>query len=147
MGVLNIRVLGGGVLASPKRPERLFVMTTVTDLDNEMRCAAAVRTALGDDYGTPAQAALRFVLGNRDLASRVVGIPDRPARRGARGGPAGTVADGRRLEARRTVGQRVQAVTPHCNSHRAGARLAGVGGARGSVCRSGTAPRDYAIAP
>ena len=31
---------------------------------------------LGDDYGTPAQAALRFVLGNRDLSSRVVGIAD-----------------------------------------------------------------------
>jgi D-threo-aldose 1-dehydrogenase len=74
MGVLNIRVLGGGPLASAKRPEHLFMMTTVTDLDNEVRCAAAVRKVLGDDYGTPAQAALRFVLGNRDLATRVIGI-------------------------------------------------------------------------
>ena len=49
-------------------------MTTDTDLANEMRCAEAVRTALGDAYGTPAQAALRFVLGNRDLAARVIGI-------------------------------------------------------------------------
>ena len=30
--------------------------------------------ALGDSYGTPAQAALRFVLGNRDFATRVIGI-------------------------------------------------------------------------
>jgi D-threo-aldose 1-dehydrogenase len=76
MGVLNIRVWGGGTLASEKRPENLFMMTTVSDLDNEVRCATAVRKVLGDQYGTPAQAALRFVLGNRDLASRVIGIAE-----------------------------------------------------------------------
>ena len=76
MGVLNIRVWAGGALASPNRPAGLFMMTTGTDLDNEMRCAAAVRQVLGDGYGTPAQAALRFVLGNRDVTSRVVGISD-----------------------------------------------------------------------
>jgi len=77
MGVLNIRVWGGGTLASTKRPEHLFfMMTTGTDLDNELRCAAAVKQALGDDYGTPAQAALRFVLGNRDFASRVIGLAE-----------------------------------------------------------------------
>src|SRR5262249_40587676 len=64
MGVLNIRTWAGGVLASAERPARLFVMTANTDVDNEVRCAAAVRAALGDGYGTPAQAALRFVLGN-----------------------------------------------------------------------------------
>ena len=74
MGVMNIRVWAGGVLASPARPDALFVMTSDTDLGNEMRCAAAVREALGDSYGTPAQAALRFVLGNRDFATRVLGI-------------------------------------------------------------------------
>jgi L-galactose dehydrogenase/L-glyceraldehyde 3-phosphate reductase len=76
MGVLNIRVWAGGVLASPNRPDGLFMMTTGTDIDNEMRCAAAVRQALGTVYGTPAQAALRFVLGNRDVTSRVIGISD-----------------------------------------------------------------------
>ena len=90
MGVLNIRVWAGGPLASAKRPEHLFMMTTVTDLDNEVRCAAAVRKVLGDEYGTPAQAALRFVLGNRDLSSRVVGhCRARATRRGARGGRQG----------------------------------------------------------
>jgi D-threo-aldose 1-dehydrogenase len=73
MGVLNIRVWAGGVLASPNPPDALLVMTSDTDLNNEMRCAAAVRSALeGDD--TPAQAALRFVLGNRDFSARVIGI-------------------------------------------------------------------------
>src|SRR5262245_33974237 len=86
MGVLNIRVWAGGVLASPARPARLFVMTADTDADNEVRCAAAVRAALAseatssaraaldDAYGSPAQAALRFALGNKEFATRVIGI-------------------------------------------------------------------------
>jgi L-galactose dehydrogenase/L-glyceraldehyde 3-phosphate reductase len=78
MGVLNIRVWAGGPLATAKRPDRLAVLTGGTDLENELRCAAAVRTALGDAYGTPAQAALRFVLGNSDIATRVIGISELP---------------------------------------------------------------------
>ncbi len=74
MGVLNIRVWAGGVLASPEPPKNLFVMTADTNFANEVDCAAAVRAALADRHGTPAQAALRFALGNRDLATRVVGI-------------------------------------------------------------------------
>lgn len=74
MGILAIRIWAGGPLASAKRPERLSVMTAGTDLDNEMRCAAAVHAALGTEYGTPAQAALRFVMGSRDLSARVIGI-------------------------------------------------------------------------
>jgi L-galactose dehydrogenase/L-glyceraldehyde 3-phosphate reductase len=76
MGILAIRVMAGGVLASPRPPDRLAMMTSVTDLDNEVRCAAAVRAALGSSYGTPAQVALRFALGNHDLASRVIGITE-----------------------------------------------------------------------
>ena len=76
MGMLNIRVWAGGPLASATRPERLSMMTSGTDLDNEMRCAEAVRLALGDAYGTPAQAALRFALSNHDLTSRVIGISE-----------------------------------------------------------------------
>ena len=76
MGMLAIRVLAGGPLASPRRPEGLAVLTSDTDVDNEMRAAAAVRAALGPGYGTPAQTALRFTLGNRDLASRVIGFTE-----------------------------------------------------------------------
>jgi aryl-alcohol dehydrogenase-like predicted oxidoreductase len=35
-----------------------------------------VQAALGASYGTPAQVALRFTLGNRDLSSRVIGITE-----------------------------------------------------------------------
>jgi aryl-alcohol dehydrogenase-like predicted oxidoreductase len=52
------------------------VMTSGTDMANEIRCAAAVRSALGAGYGSPAQAALRFVLANRDFATRVIGITE-----------------------------------------------------------------------
>jgi aryl-alcohol dehydrogenase-like predicted oxidoreductase len=76
MGMLAIRVFAGGTLASPQRPDRLVMMTSDTDLDNEVRCAAATRAALGASHGTPAQAALRFTLGNRDLSSRVIGITE-----------------------------------------------------------------------
>jgi D-threo-aldose 1-dehydrogenase len=78
MGILNIRVWAGGPLATPKPPARLSVMTAGTDVDNEVRCAAAVRAALGGGYGTPAQTALRFVLGNSDIATRVIGISELP---------------------------------------------------------------------
>jgi len=74
MGMLNIRVWAGGPLAGATRPDGLAVLTSGTDLDNEVRCAAAVHKMLGDGYGTPAQTALRFVLGNRDLSTRVIGI-------------------------------------------------------------------------
>jgi D-threo-aldose 1-dehydrogenase len=76
MGMMAIRVMAGGPLASPRRPEGLAMMTAGTDLDNEVRCAAAVRAALGVSHGTPAQMALRFTLGNRDLSTRVVGVTD-----------------------------------------------------------------------
>lgn len=76
MGVLNIRIFAGGPLAKIARPERLAVLTSGTDVDNEMRCAAAVRNALGDGYGSPAQVALRFVLGNHDFATHVIGVGD-----------------------------------------------------------------------
>jgi L-galactose dehydrogenase/L-glyceraldehyde 3-phosphate reductase len=76
MGVLNIRIFAGGPLANPGRPERLAVLISGTDVDNEVRCAAAVRAALGTRYGSPAQIALRFALANHDVATRVIGVGD-----------------------------------------------------------------------
>src|SRR5262245_45951887 len=74
MGAMGIRVFAGGPLATTKRPEGLAVLTSGTDLDNEVRCAAAFHQALGSEFGTLAQTALRFALGNRDLSTRVIGI-------------------------------------------------------------------------
>ena len=55
MGVLNIRVWAGGALASSQRPDGLFIMTTETDLENEMRCAAAVRDSVRRRATAPAR--------------------------------------------------------------------------------------------
>jgi aryl-alcohol dehydrogenase-like predicted oxidoreductase len=74
--VLNIRIFAGGPLANPGRPERLAVLISGTDVDNEVRCADAVRAVLGTTYGSPAQIALRFALGNHDVATRVIGVGD-----------------------------------------------------------------------
>jgi D-threo-aldose 1-dehydrogenase len=76
MGMLNIRIWAGGPLASAVRPEQLAVFAGGTDLDNEMHCANMIRKVLGGGHGTPAQSALRFVLGNRDVTTRVVGISE-----------------------------------------------------------------------
>jgi D-threo-aldose 1-dehydrogenase len=76
MGMMNIRVFAGGSLASPQRHGREFVMFPGADLDSEEKRAAAIRGALGNTYGTPAQAALRFALANTDFACHVVGIAD-----------------------------------------------------------------------
>src|SRR5262249_2537608 len=74
MGVLNIRPLAGGLLGSAQRPERLVVITTEPHVGKREQSAPPPPAPLGDDYGTPAQTALRFVLGNRDISSRVVGF-------------------------------------------------------------------------
>jgi len=119
MGVLNIRVWAGGVLATAARPERLFVMTADTDADNEVRCAAAVRAALAseasgqrghsevrapDACGTPAQAALRFALGNKEFATRVIGITTiAQFEEATRGTGAGAAAGRRDVEPRCAV--------------------------------------------
>jgi L-galactose dehydrogenase/L-glyceraldehyde 3-phosphate reductase len=76
MGMMNIRVFAGGSLASPQRHGREFVMFPGADLSSEDKRAAAVRAALEDRYGTPAQTALRFALANTDFACHVIGIAD-----------------------------------------------------------------------
>jgi len=76
MGILNIRVWAGGPLASATRPEKLAVFASGTDVDNEMHCANLIRKMVGDSHGTAAQTALRFVLGNRDVTTRVIGISE-----------------------------------------------------------------------
>lgn len=76
MGMLNVRLYAGGPLATASLPKTLLVMVSDSDADNELRCAAAVKNALGDEYGTLAQVALRFVLGNTDFSTHVIGLSD-----------------------------------------------------------------------
>src|SRR5262249_49011472 len=74
MGVMNIRVWAGGVLASSVRGEGRVIMTRATHPVDQQPCHPRERGALGESHGTPAQAALRFVLHNRDFNTRVLGV-------------------------------------------------------------------------
>ena len=76
VGIMNIRVLASGVLASDARHGREVVITESADLDTEQRRAASVFKALGSSYGTRAQTAVRFALANPDLATVVVGLAE-----------------------------------------------------------------------
>ncbi len=91
MGTMVIRVFAAGVLASDERHGREVMITRDADLDTESRRAAAVFAALGNEYGSRAQTALRFVLSNPDVSCAVFGLAEfshlREALAGADMGP------------------------------------------------------------
>jgi len=72
--VMNIRAMAGGALASAERHGREVVIASGAELDRDFARAAAVREALGSEFGTPAQTALRFSLANPDIACIDFGI-------------------------------------------------------------------------
>jgi L-galactose dehydrogenase/L-glyceraldehyde 3-phosphate reductase len=72
--VMAIRVFAAGVLATDARHGREVVITRAADVPTEERRARAVFETLGDKYGTRAQAALRFVLANPDVACAIIGL-------------------------------------------------------------------------
>jgi aryl-alcohol dehydrogenase-like predicted oxidoreductase len=74
MGVMGIRVLAAGVLATDQRHGREVVVTADTDLEREAARAQQLFTRLGDAHGTRAQTAIRFALANADLSTVVVGV-------------------------------------------------------------------------
>ena len=76
MGVIAIRILAAGVLASDVRHGRESMLTSDTDVASEERKTRAVFAALGDGHGTRAQAAIRFVLSNPDIAAANLGIAE-----------------------------------------------------------------------
>jgi aryl-alcohol dehydrogenase-like predicted oxidoreductase len=77
VGVMVIRALAAGVLASEQRHGREVPMfQAAADLETEAARAAAVFAVLGDRHGTRAQAALRFVLANPEVSTVVVGLAE-----------------------------------------------------------------------
>ncbi len=76
MGVMAIRVLAAGVIASDERHGREVVITRDAELEVEERRAHAVFAALGERYGTRAQTALRFVLANANISCAVIGLAE-----------------------------------------------------------------------
>ena len=76
MATMIIRVFAAGVLASEQRHGREVVITRDADIDTEAKRAGAVYAALGNEYGTRAQTALRFVLSNPDISCAVFGLAE-----------------------------------------------------------------------
>jgi len=76
MGVMAIRVFAAGVLATDQRHGRESVLTEKTDLRDEERKAQTLFQNIGLNYGTRAQTAIRFCLGNPDLSCINIGIAD-----------------------------------------------------------------------
>jgi len=76
VAVMNIRVFAAGILATEQRHGREVIITPATDVASEERKARAVFARLGQNYGTRAQTALRFVLANPDSACVVIGLAE-----------------------------------------------------------------------
>ena len=68
--------MAAGILASDVRHGRESMLTTDTDVASEERKTRAAFAALGDGHGTRAQAAIRFVMSNPDVAAANIGIAE-----------------------------------------------------------------------
>lgn len=75
-GVIAIRAFAAGVLATEVRHGREVILTSDTDLAEEERKARAAFEALGGDYGTRAQTAIRFALANPDIGAVNIGLAE-----------------------------------------------------------------------
>lgn len=76
VGVLAIRILAAGVLATDERHGREIVITGDAEIPDEERRARRVFERLGERHGTRAQTAIRFVLANPDIAGAIVGLAE-----------------------------------------------------------------------
>jgi len=73
VAVMAIRIFGAGIIATDQRTGRESVLTADTVPAEEERKARAVFDAIGNDHGTRAQVALRFVLSNPDVSCAIIG--------------------------------------------------------------------------
>ncbi len=64
VGVIVIRVLAAGIIATGEDASNPWILTRNTEVDEEARKASSVYDLLGDTYGTRAQISMRFALAN-----------------------------------------------------------------------------------
>ena len=76
MGMLAIRVLDGGIIATDDRAKPVSMMAKQTSEAIEVRKSAAALASLGDGLGTRAQIGLRFALSCPDISLALVGVGD-----------------------------------------------------------------------
>lgn len=76
VAAMGIRVFAAGVIATDIRHGREGVLTRGSEIADEEARARQILAALGDGYGTRAEAALRFALAQPDLSCAVVGLAE-----------------------------------------------------------------------
>lgn len=76
MGVMAIRVLAGGALASPERHGREIPIAADADVEREHARANRLFAALGTRWGTRAQTAIRFALAEPRIDTLVLGFAE-----------------------------------------------------------------------
>lgn len=76
MAIMGIRIFASGALATDARHGREVQLAADADLESEKRRSAAVFKVLGNRYGTRAQTAVRFGLGNPDVSCVVIGLAE-----------------------------------------------------------------------
>lgn len=76
MGVVVIRVLGGGGLSGSPEPHRLSAGTQGARLHAEAMARARALSFLEQDDQTLAQAAIRFGIGKKEVSTVLVGFSD-----------------------------------------------------------------------
>jgi L-galactose dehydrogenase/L-glyceraldehyde 3-phosphate reductase len=74
MGIMAIRILAAGVLATDARTGREIPVNPGSDVESEEQRTRAVFAALGDRYGSRARTAVRFALANADISCAIVGL-------------------------------------------------------------------------
>ena len=76
VAAMNIRVFSAGVIATDNRTGRERPLTPGDTVESETEKARSVFQALGDQYGTRAQTAIRFALAEPRLACIVFGLAE-----------------------------------------------------------------------
>ena len=74
MGIMAIRILAAGVLATDTRTGREIPVSSGVHVEDEERRTRAVFATLGGRYGTRAQTAVRFAIANPDVSGAIVGL-------------------------------------------------------------------------
>jgi len=76
VAAMCIRVFSAGVIATDKRTGRERPLTTGDTVESETAKAAAVFNEIGAEYGTRAQAAIRFALAQKKLSCVIFGLAE-----------------------------------------------------------------------
>ena len=76
VATMNIRVFSAGILATEQRHGREQPLTPGDTVESETKKAEVMFQHLGDSYGSHAQVALRFALGQKRLSCIVFGLAE-----------------------------------------------------------------------